>query len=118
MCGTSADPNKTTSRLDLKRIALHSGRKAGAPATLVGWGGRFCRRCCLSAAHSHGIKGRVQFSPFAEQCLWEQVEHILFFLDGYGIAIKWSIQAKNIPVIFLCLTLRLKNLSKNHALSS
>lgn len=77
----STDSNKMSCWPDLKWIALHSGRRVGAPATLVGWGSRFCRRC-LSAARSHGIKRRVQFSPFAQQHLWEQAEHIQFLLDG------------------------------------
>lgn len=43
--------------------------------------GRFHRRC-ITAAQSHGVRGRIQFSAFAEQLLWEQVEHIPFLLDG------------------------------------
>lgn len=81
VCSTSADSNKMSSWLDLKWMALHSGRKVGTPAALVGRGIRFCRRC-PTAAQSHDIKGRVQFSPFAEQQLWEQAEHIPFLLGG------------------------------------
>jgi len=52
------------------------------PSYLSGSGGLGFRRRCITAAQSRSVKGRVQFSAFAEQLLWEQAEHIPFLLDG------------------------------------
>ena len=51
------------------------------PSGSGGGGVRFHRRC-ITAAQSHGVKGRIPFSAFAEQLLWEQAEHIPVRLDG------------------------------------
>lgn len=65
---------------EIDHIALEE--EGWGPSYFSGSGGVRFRRRYITAAQSCGVKGRVQFSAFAEQLLREQAKHIPFLLDG------------------------------------